>query len=165
MLDSNKLKKIIKEIYNLDDKYIIPITTNWFLPDSDFSDKESIYIGYRIISSKKVSANNKYNKYKVDYIKTSIRLTFVGINAEKYASEIHFWDDMKDVKKIFEKYKVQMDFNDIQSFTYPIRNEIECDMVWVFDMCVKTDYQEDLKLIKAERKLLCNDKKKRLLLF
>ncbi len=69
------------------------------------------------------------------------------------------------VVKIFEKYKVQMDFNDIQSFTYPMRNEFECDMAWVFDICVKTDYQEDLKLIKAERKLLCNDKKKRLLLF
>lgn len=38
-------------------------------------------------------------------------------------------------------------------------------MAWIIDICVKTDYQEDLKLIKAERKLLCNDKKKRLLLF
>ena len=52
-----------------------------------------------------------------------------------------------------------MDFNDIQSFTYPIRKETECDMAWVFDMYAYTDYQEDLKIIKAERKLLCNDKK------
>lgn len=49
------------------------------------------------------------------------------------------------VVKIIEKYKVQMDFNDIQSFTYPIRNEFECDMAWIIDICVKTDYQEDLK--------------------
>lgn len=164
MLDSNTLCNIIKEVFKLDDSHIIPITSNWFIPDSDFLDKESIYIGYRIISSKKIPAEKQYNKTKKDCIKTSIRITFVGSNAEKYASQIHFWNDMKDVKKVFEKYKVQMDFNDIQSFTYPIRKETECDMAWVFDMYAYTDYQEDLKIIKAERKLLCNDKKKRQLI-
>ena len=26
----------------------------------------------------------------------------------KYVSQIHFWDDMKDAKKVFEKYKVHV---------------------------------------------------------
>lgn len=55
MLNSNTLCNIIKEVFKLDDSHIIPITSNWFIPDSDYLDKESIYIGYRIISSKKNS--------------------------------------------------------------------------------------------------------------
>lgn len=164
MLDTNTLHNIIKEIFNLDDSYIIPINTNWWLPDSDFSDDNAIYIGYRIISSHKVSADNPINKTNKSYIKTSFRLSFVGVNAEKYASQIHFWDDMKDVQKIFEKYKVQVDYDDIHSYTYPVKNQ-KFDMAWIFDMYASTDYQEDLKSVKAERKLLSGDKKKRLLLF
>ena len=70
MLDSNTLCNIIKEVFKLDDSHIIPITSNWFIPDSDFLDKESIYIGYRIISSKKIPAEKQYNKTKKDCIKT-----------------------------------------------------------------------------------------------
>ena len=66
-------------------------------------------------------------------------------------------------KKIFAKYKVQINYEDLTSFTYPVRNP-NFNMAWVFDMSVKSDYQEDLKLVKAERKLI-TDKKKRLLLF
>ncbi len=163
MLDSNTLHNIIKEIFNLDDSYIIPINTNWFIPDVDFSNDNGIYIGYRIISSRKVSAENEYNKTNKSYIRTAFRLAFIGINAEKYASQIHFWDDMKDIRKIFEKYKVKIDYDDIQSFTYPAKNQ-KFEMAWVFDMVAKTDYQEDLKLVKEDRKLFSN-KKKRLLLF
>lgn len=164
MLDSNTLRNIIKEIFNLDDSYIIPITTNWFIPDVDFSNDNAIYIGYRIISSHKVSAENEYNKTNKSYIRTTFRLTFVGNNAEKYASQIHFWDDMKDIRKIFEKYKVQIDYDDIHSFSYPVKNQ-KFEMSWIFDMVAKTDYQEDLKLVKDERKLLSGNKKKSLLPF
>lgn len=32
MLDTNTLHNIIKEIFKLDDSYIIPINSNWFIP-------------------------------------------------------------------------------------------------------------------------------------
>ena len=38
MLDTDSLHNIIKEVFNLDDSYIIPITSNWFIPDSEFLD-------------------------------------------------------------------------------------------------------------------------------
>ena len=163
MLDTDSLHNIIKEVFNLDDSYIIPITSNWFIPDSEFLDKESLYIGYRIIANRKASSNNPHNESKKSYIKTSFRLSFIGANAEKYASQINFWEDMKDIQKIFAKYKVQINYEDLTSFTYPVRNP-NFNMAWVFDMSVKSDYQDDLKLVKAERKLI-TDKKKRLLLF
>ncbi len=165
MLDSNTLRNIIKEIFNLDDSYIIPITTNWFIPDSDFLDTEATYIGYRIISSKKSSGRNQNNKTNQSYIRTCFRLSFVGVNAEKYASQILFWEDMKDIQKIFDKYKVQIVHDDITSFTYPLKNSLWGIMAWVFDMYARTDYKEDFKLVNAERKLLSSGKKKRLLLF
>lgn len=31
MLDTNTLHNIIKEIFKLDDSYIIPINSNWFI--------------------------------------------------------------------------------------------------------------------------------------
>lgn len=71
MLDTDSLHNIIKEVFNLDDSYIIPITSNWFIPDSEFLDKESLYIGYRIIANRKASANNPHNESKKSYIKTS----------------------------------------------------------------------------------------------
>lgn len=64
MLNSNTLCNIIKEVFKLDDSHIIPITSNWFIPDSDFLDKESIYIGYRIISSKKFLLKSNITKLK-----------------------------------------------------------------------------------------------------
>lgn len=163
MLDSSTLRNIIKEIFNLDDSYIIPITSNWFIPDSEFLDKDTLYIGYRIISSRKASVKNPCNESKKSYIKTSFRLSLIGANAEKIASQINFWEDINDIQKIFNKYKVQMNYEELTSFTYPVRNS-NFDVAWVFDMSVKSDYQEDLKLVKAERKLI-TDKKKRLLLF
>ncbi|MCR5614088.1 hypothetical protein [Treponema sp.] len=122
MLDTNTLRNIIKEIYELDDSCIRPITSNWFIPDYDITDHNAINIGYRIISSNKISADNPYNKSKKSYIKTRFRLAFLGLNAEKYASQLHFWADMKDIQKIFTKYKVYLDYNDIESFTYPVKN-------------------------------------------
>ena len=33
MLTSNLLRQLIKDIYNFEEEFIIPISSNWFLPD------------------------------------------------------------------------------------------------------------------------------------
>ena len=152
MLDTATLRQIIKEIYNLDDDCIKAITTNWFLPEIT-NDIPEIIIGYRILSKRKINAEDSFNKEKKDCIKSSFRIVFVGENAEQFADQLHFWQDNKEVLKIFDKYKVKINFNDMTAFTYPIKAG-NCEMAWIFDMSARSDYHSDLKLAKANRKSL-----------
>ena len=152
MLDTATLRQIIKEIYNLDDDCIKAITTNWFLPEIT-NDIPEIIVGYRILSKKKICAENSFNKEQKDCIRSSFRLTFVGENAEQFADQIHFWQDNKDVMKIFDKYKIKLNSYDMTAFTYPIKAG-KCEMAWIWDMSANSDYHSDLKLSKANRKSL-----------
>ena len=54
MLDSKSLRSVLKEIFGIEDKYLVPISTNWFLPTVDPEDKVGTWIGYRIQSKKPI---------------------------------------------------------------------------------------------------------------
>lgn len=153
MLDSKTLRQIIKEIFQFDDDFIVPISSNWFLPDINLDENPGTYIGYRILSKKKYSSENKEDELKV-----SFRLTFVGENAEQMADRVHFWKDMKEVQKVFSTYKIQFNYSDLVSFTYPVRNN-NCEMSWILDMSCYSDYLQDLKLINSDNKRLSVFKK------
>lgn len=153
MLDSKTLRQIIKEIFQFDDDFIVPISSNWFLPDINLDENPGTYIGYRILSKKNYSSDNKEDELKV-----SFRLTFVGENAEQMADRVHFWKDMKEVQKVFSKYKIQFNYSDLVSFTYPVRYN-NCEMSWILDMSCYSDYLQDLKLINSDNKRLSVFKK------
>ena len=155
MLNTETLRQIIKEIYKIEDEFIVPITTNWFIPDVKTKSESSIFIGYRIINKRKGSIENKNDSTKIDVIKTSFRLVFIGEDAEKFADEIHFWEDNKDILRIFEKYRIQVNSNHIDAFTYPIR-DCNCDLAWIIDLDATSDYKSDLKISKSNRKSLKN---------
>ena len=70
-------------------------------------------------------------------------------NAEKIADQIHFWKDIDDVNKVFKKYKVELNYNSMESFTYPVKDS-SWPMAWVFDMSVSSDYNEELKLYRKQ---------------
>lgn len=148
MLDSKTLRQIIKEIYQLDDDFIVPISSNWFVPEVKLDEKPGTYIGYRIVSKK-----NYFSTSEADELKVSFRLTFIGENAEKLADNVHFWKDMKEVQKVFLKYKIQLNYSDCVSFTYPLKND-KSEMSWIIDMSCYSDYIQDLKLIKSDTKRL-----------
>ena len=38
MLDATSLRKVLKEIFGIEDKYLVPISTNWFVPTVDPED-------------------------------------------------------------------------------------------------------------------------------
>ena len=149
MIDSETLRDIIKEIFKIDEKYIIPINMNWFFPIVDTQDVDCTYIGYRIIQKKMVPAESQFNENKKDFIRISFRLTFIGKNAEKISDQIHFWKDIDDVNKVFKKYKVELNYNSMESFTYPMKDS-SWPMAWVFDMSVSSDYNEELKLYRKQ---------------
>ena len=83
MLDAKILREALKEIYGVDDKYLVPISTNWFLPTTDPEDKVHTWIGYRILSKKPYVRAAQRGRDMVKDIKVSFRITFVGPQAEE----------------------------------------------------------------------------------
>lgn len=146
MLDSTSLKAILKEIFGVDDKYLVPISTNWFLPTTDPEDTIGTWIGYRIQSKRPMIRTYQPDTAKVKPIKVSFRLSFVGPQAEALADATLMWDDRKDVKEAFEAYQAQLNYTDRTSFTYPIRNGgFNDELCWIVDMTAQTFFEIDTK--------------------
>lgn len=146
MLDNASLRDILKIIYGVEDKYLVPISTNWFVPTIDPEDKIGTWIGYRIISKRPYT--RAYQKFKTMVIptKVSFRMTFVGPEAEKLCDQTLAWDVRTDVIRAFEKYQAQINYVDRNAFTYPTRNAGFNDcMSWIVDMSAQTFYEIDTK--------------------
>lgn len=148
MLNAKILRNILKEIYGIEDKYLVPISTNWFLPTTDPDDKVNTWIGYRILSKKPYVRAAQYGRDKNKPIKVSFRLTFVGPRAEELADQTLIWEDRTDVIVAFESAEAQINYVDRTSFTYPVRNGgYNDDMAWIVDMSAQTSYTVDTKQV------------------
>ena len=155
MLTSNLLRQLIKDIYNFEEEFIIPVSSNCFLPDVTLIEKPGTYIGYRILSKRIHYSQDKENKQLVDAIKVSFRLSLVGIKAEELADQIHFWNDNHDIQKLFASYKLRFNYSDMTNFTYPMRKENSpAEIAWICDMSCCSDYFQDLKQINTNIKQL-----------
>ena len=162
MLNSKILGQLIKDIYNLDDEFIVPNSSDWFIPEINLDEKPGTYIGYRIISKRNCYAETLNNKHKKDYIKTRFRLCFVGPESEALEEQVHFWKDNQNVNKLFSFHKLILNYTDMTSFTYPVRNE-----KGYHEMSCNSDCFQDLKQINSDskkisifRKLITNGGKK-----
>lgn len=146
MLNATTLRSVLKEIFGIDDKYLVPISTNWFLPTVDPEDKAGTWIGYRIQSKKPtVRAYQKGIMYEKP-IKVNFRLSFVGRQAEELADQVLMWEDRKDVTRAFESVKAQINYVDRQSFSYPVRNGgFNDELCWIVDLSAQTFYEVDTK--------------------
>lgn len=148
MLDAKILRDTLKEIFGIEDRYLVPISTNWFLPTVDPEDKVHTWIGYRILSKKPYVRAAQYGSDMTKPVKVSFRLTFVGPQAEELADQILLWEDRTDVIKAFEKSQSQINYTDRTSFTYPVRNGgYNDDMAWIVDMSAQTSYIVDTKQV------------------
>ena len=148
MIDATILRDILKEIYGVEDKYLIPISTDEFLPTVDPENKIGTWIGYRVINKRPyvrayTGMNGRQNLiYKP--IKVSFRITFVGPQAEEFADQTLLWEDRSDIAEIFMKYNAQINYQDRNSFTYPVRNGgYNDDLAWIVDMQCQTEYIVD----------------------
>ncbi|MBQ0003924.1 MAG: hypothetical protein KBT21_10375 [Treponema sp.] len=114
MLNTEALKQILSTIFKIDDDHIVPITTNWFVPDVKLDGTD--YIGYRIISKTpcykqtgsildKQAEKNK----NPEQIKISFRLSFVGEHAESLSEKILTWGNNKQIKKLFDSVNSKLD--------------------------------------------------------
>ena len=146
MLNTEALRAALKEIFGVEDKYLVPISTNWFIPTIDPEDKIGTWIGYRIQSKKPYSRAYQSGLFMVKPFKITFRLTFVGPQAEEFADQVMLWEDRTDVTKAFEKYKAQINYNDRVYFTYPVRQGgFNDSLCWIVDLSAQTSYEIDTK--------------------
>ena len=148
MLNAEILRKTLKDIFGIDDKYLVPISTNWFIPTTDPDDHVHTWIGYRILSKKPYVRAAQHGRDMTKPIKVSFRLTFVGPQAEELADQVLLWEDRTDVTKAFEESESQINYTDRTSFTYPVRNGgYNDDMAWIVDLSAQTSYTVDTKQV------------------
>ena len=148
MLNAQILRDTLKEIFGIDDKYLVPISTNWFLPTTDPEDKVHTWIGYRIINKKPYVRAFRGGTTISKPLKVAFRITFVGPQAEELAAQLLLWEDRTDVTEEFEKSQTQINYNDRVSFTYPVRNGgYNDDLAWIVDLSAQTSYDVDTKQV------------------
>lgn len=148
MLRAKTLREVLKEIYGIDDKHLVPISTNWFLPTTDPEDKVNTWIGYRILGKKPYTRAFQGGRDMSKPIKVRFRITFVGPKAEELADQTLLWEDRADVTEAFEKTLSQINYTDREAFTYPVRNGgYNDEMAWIVDMSVQTSYIVDTKQV------------------
>lgn len=148
MLNAKILRETLKEIFGVEDKYLVPISTNWFLPTTDPEDKVHTWIGYRILNKKPYTRASQRGRDMTKDLKVHFRITFVGPDAEELADQVLLWEDRKDVTDAFEKSVSQINYNDRTSFTYPVRNGgYNDEMAWIVDLSAQTSYIVDTKQV------------------
>lgn len=146
MLNSKSLRDILKEIYGIEDKYLVPISTNWFIPTIDPEDKIGTWIGYRILSKKPYARAYQIGLCYSVPLKVTFRLSFVGPQAEELADQTMIWENRTDVIEAFEKVQAQINYTDRTSFTYPVRNGgFNDSLSWIVDMSAQTTCDIDTK--------------------
>ena len=148
MLNAKILRATLKEIFGIEDKYLVPISTNWFLPTTDPEDHVGTWIGYRIISKKPYVRAYQAGTVKTKPIRVQFRITFVGPQAEELADQVLLWEDRTDVSEAFEESMTQINYTDRTSFTYPVRNGgYNDELAWVVDLSAQTSYEVDTKQV------------------
>ena len=146
MLNAKILRDTLKEIFGIDDKYLVPISTNWFLPTTDPDDHKGTWIGYRIMNKKPYIRAYQAGAIMMKPIRVSFRITFVGPQAEELADQVLLWEDRTDVSVAFEKSQTQINYTDRISFSYPVRNGgYNDELAWIVDLSAQTSYEVDTK--------------------
>lgn len=144
MIDSDTLRQALKEIYGVEDKYLVPLDTSWYVPTYDKNDKVGTWIGYRILSVKpNVRAGNTGNGYEKS-VKCRFRVTFMGPQAEELALQTLLFDERSDVIKAFEKSYTQLNYIAREILTYPIKESgLNNSLCWFVDFDCQSFYKAD----------------------
>ena len=135
MLSMNSLRVLIKEIFNLDDEHVIPITSNWFAPDIKFEKVSGTYVGYRIVNKRFVPFDNPQNLLRENALMLSLRLSFMGDNAENLSTQVTMWEQMEDIQSYFASKSMSIVYDDMECFSYPLKI-VHFKLAWIVDISV-----------------------------
>lgn len=146
MLNSDTLRSTLKSIFGIEDKYLVPLDSGWYVPTYDRTDKVGTWIGYRIMSKKPnvrtFTGHNGTEPTKLKSIKVTFRLSFIGPQAETLCDQTIMWDDRKDVQKTFEQIDTQLNYINRQVFSYPVKEGgLNDNLCWCVDMEAQTFYE------------------------
>lgn len=146
MLDSHALRRALKEIYGVEDRYLVPLDYGWYVPTYDKEDKVGTWIGYRILVVKpNVRAGYTGSSYNKS-VKVKFRLSFVGKQAEELALQTLLFDDRLDVVQAFEKSQTQLNYTSREILTYPVKEGgLNDSLVWFTDVDCQSFYFADVK--------------------
>ena len=146
MIDSASLRNILKTIYGVEDKYLVPMDSGWYVPTYNKEDKVGTWIGYRILSVKpNLRAGYQGDAY-CKSVKARFRLSFVGKQAEELALQTLLFDDRKDVVEAFEKQQIQLNYVQREVLTYPIRESgLNDSLCWFVDFDCQSFYNAEWK--------------------
>ena len=144
MINSKTLRQTLKDIYGIEDKYLVPMDNGWYVPTYDKNDKVGTWIGYRILSIKpNLRAGYAGTSYSKS-IKCRFRLSFIGKQAEELALQTLLFDDRLDVVEAFEKCQTQLNYTSRELLTYPIREGgLNDSLCWFVDFDCQSFYSAD----------------------
>lgn len=147
MLDSNALRAALKEIYGIEDKYLVPLDSHWYVPTYDKNERVGTWIGYRILE---VKPNVRAGYTGVSYeksVKLRFRLSFIGKQAEELALQTLLFDDRIDVQKIFAQSYTQLNYISREIMTYPVKEGgLNTNLCWFTDIDCQSFYSSgDIK--------------------
>lgn len=150
MLNAETLRSTLKEIFGVEDKYLVPLDEGWYVPTYDKSDKIGTWIGYRILSKKPNVRGYQDSiagtQQRLKPIKVTFRISFVGPQAEELADMTLLWDDRQDVQEAFGKQNAQLNYIRRQQFSYPIKNGgLNDNLCWCVDFEAQTFYVTEFK--------------------
>lgn len=146
MLNSENLRALLKEVFGVEDRYLVPLNGSWFAPTINPEDDIGTWIGYKILSKTPYTRAYQTDHTMVKPIKVKFRLSFVGPQAEALADKVMMWEDRTDVTLAFEKLVAQINYEDRSLFTYPIQYSGFNDrLCWVIDLSAQTVYEVDTK--------------------
>lgn len=168
MLDSVALREALKSIYGIEDKYLVPLDSGWYVPTYDHNDKVGTWIGYRILSVKPNLRAGYSGQSYTKSVKIRFRVSFVGKQAEQLALQTLLFDERKDVIEAFEQSQTQLNYISRDILTYPLKEgglndnlvwftDIECQSFYAADVqykdwAVKTEPPADPRWIKTKEK-------------
>ena len=146
MLDSEALRQALKDIYKVDDKYIVPLDSGWYVPTYDKNEKVGTWIGYRILEVKPNVRTGYTGRSYTKSVKIRFRLSFIGKQAEELALQTLLFDDRIDVTKAFEQSQTQLNYVSREILTYPVKEGgLNDSLVWFTDIDCQSFYAADVK--------------------
>lgn len=145
MFNTDALRSVLKEIFGVDDKYLLPLTADQFVPTIDPDDKVGTWIGYMMLYKEPYTRGFMAEPNAYQPIAVKFRTTFVGPQAEEFADSTLFWDMRHDVTRAFERENAQLNYMQRQLYTYPVQNKGFNDrLCWIVDMKVQTIVELDM---------------------
>lgn len=150
MLNSKSLRAVLKEIFGIEDRYLVSLDEGGYVPTYNPTDKVGTWIGYRILSKtpnvRTFTRSVSDGVVKTRSIKVVFRISFIGPQAEDLIDQTLLWDDREDVQAAFSKACAQVNYNDRQLFSYPVKNGgLNDNLCWCVDLSSQTFYETRVK--------------------